>query len=167
MAVALVAATLSGVLAGAAGASSYVRPKGQSCEIGYYGKVRHHWVWVGRPRRHVKRGYVVCVPKPVTAPAPTVYAYAAHLDPTYTQNPSNALDVTFTAVASATVNGNPDPSLPSGILDLYSDGLLACSANVGGAKVSTTCDPSASFLLMMEAQISHGLSTVPVLSRRS
>ena len=81
-----------------------------------------------------------------TTPAPPqtpVVSLSAHIDPTFTQSPSNPLAVTYAASASATVTTNgvpaPDPSLPSGVLDLFSDGSLECSTNVGGSVSSANC----------------------------
>jgi hypothetical protein len=68
----------------------------------------------------------------------------AHIDPSFTQNPNNPLDVTYTYSASATETADgqtsTDASLPSGILDLYSDGSLACSINVGGSITGGACE---------------------------
>ena len=83
-------------------------------------------------------------PKKAAAKAPTPSAPASvgivtlhvHLDPSFVQSPANPLAVTYSYSASATeaVNGvtNPISDLPSGILNLYSDGLLKCSISVGG-----------------------------------
>ena len=77
-------------------------------------------------------------------PQPTpIVTLAADLDPTFTQDPANPLIVTYTYDASATqtVSGvtAPETDLPAGILDLYSDGLLACSINVGGSTTGGQC----------------------------
>lgn len=42
------------------------------------------------------------------------------------------------SAAAATLNGVPQP-LPTGVLDLYSDGTLACSINVGGSATGGNC----------------------------
>ncbi len=90
---------------------------------------------------------------PATAtPAPTtvtpstpvaVVTLDAHLDPSFTQDPSNPLAVTYSYSASATetINGvtSPASNLPSGVLNLYSEGLLKCSMNVGGSITSGEC----------------------------
>ena len=81
-----------------------------------------------------------------TTPAPPqtpVVSLAAHIDPTFTQSPSNPLAVTYAASASATVTTDgvtqADSLLPSGVLDLFSDGSLMCSTNVGGSVGSADC----------------------------
>jgi hypothetical protein len=64
------------------------------------------------------------------------------LDPSFKQSPSNPLAVTYSFSASATewVDGSERPtSLPAGFLNLYSDGLLACSINVGGSVTGGEC----------------------------
>jgi hypothetical protein len=79
---------------------------------------------------------------PVTTTAPTV-SLGVTLDPTYTQDPTNALIVTFTYSASATTTTDnvtlADSSLPSGVLNFYNDGLLACTTNVGASTSSGQC----------------------------
>jgi hypothetical protein len=62
------------------------------------------------------------------------------LDPSYTRSTSNPLDVTFTFSASATVGKSTEGRLPPGTLDLYIDGLLECSDNVGGHVDGGTCE---------------------------
>jgi hypothetical protein len=80
---------------------------------------------------------------PVIATAPSQTILHAHLDPTFVQNPTNPLAVTYSYSASAAeeLSGvvRPDPNLPSGILNLYSDGLLECSINVGGSVTGGEC----------------------------
>jgi hypothetical protein len=110
-----------------------------------------HWVWRNERRHgkvvrvHVRVSYVktehrkVCATTsptttPTTTPASVVTLTA--LDPSFTQDPTNPLAVTYHDSASATTTTGgvsaPDPTLPAGILNLYNDGLLACSINVGG-----------------------------------
>jgi hypothetical protein len=145
-------------------AKQYVlkHPKHEHCKAHYTRKVEK--VKVREHGRMVKVRETFCVyivPKkaPVTAttpagttltpttptpasPAPIV-TLQAHLDPSFVQNPSNPLAVTYSYSASATetVDGvpKPTPSLPSGILNLYSDGLLKCSINVGGSTTGGEC----------------------------
>ena len=81
-----------------------------------------------------------------TAAAPVV-SYSAYVDPTFTQNPANPLDVTYTydAGAISTLNGvttdlGATGQLPNGILNLYSNGVLECSTNVGGSATGGTCE---------------------------
>jgi hypothetical protein len=139
-------------------------PKREHCRAHYVKKVER--VKVREHGRTVKVRETVCVyvaPKktpvkattPVT-PAPTPMTLApgtpapvplvtlhAHLDPSFAQSPSNPLAVTYSYSASATetINGtpSPNPNLPTGILNLYSDGLLKCSINVGGSTTGGEC----------------------------
>ena len=121
-----------------------------------------HWVWREKHRHgkvvrvRVRVSYVktehrkVCTTTspataPTTTPTPTpapVVTLAA-LDPSFTQDPMNPLAVTYHYSASATTNTGgvsvPDPALPAGILNLYNDGLLACSINVGGSVTGGNC----------------------------
>lgn len=73
---------------------------------------------------------------PVTPPTPEL---AVELDPTFSQSPTNPLNVTFSYSASASVNGQPASSLPNGVLEFFSDGQLQCSANVGGSATGGSC----------------------------
>ena len=81
----------------------------------------------------------------LTTPTPTISAPArtvtlhVHLDPSFVQSPTNPLAVTYHYSASATVGSENEPSLPSGVLNLYSDGLLACSINVGDSVTGGEC----------------------------
>jgi hypothetical protein len=81
---------------------------------------------------------------PITPQPTPVVTLASHLDPTFTQDPANPLVATYTYDASATqtVDGvsTPETNLPAGVLDLYSDGLLACSINVGGSTTGGQCN---------------------------
>lgn len=123
-----------------------------ACKHGYVKRnVKHR-----RGHRTVRR--TICVkqrvkhpvsPKPTTpaapplAPAPVVKLHA-HLDPTFTRDPSNPFKVTYAYSASATSETlgaaltEPAP-LPEGVLNFYSDGLLACSINVGGTSTGGEC----------------------------
>jgi len=82
---------------------------------------------------------------PPSTPAPAIPEPAvtlrAHLDPSFVQSPSNPLAVTYSYSASATQagNGSPEPNLPAGVLNLYSEGLLKCSINVGGSTTGGEC----------------------------
>ena len=107
--------------------------------------------------RRVRMRQVVCVYKPqvvhsspslpLGAPDSATYGPSTLLlhdkiDPSFKQSPTNPLAVTYSFSASATesVFGAERPaSLPAGILNLYSDGLLACSINVGGAVAGGEC----------------------------
>lgn len=86
-------------------------------------------------------------PAPTTTQPPVPsYNYEAHVDPSFTQSPANPMAVTYTYTADATqtVNGKQTDlgqtgNLPGGVLQLFSDGLLACSINVGGATTGGQC----------------------------
>lgn len=80
---------------------------------------------------------VALVPIP-HAPA-RVVALQSHLDPSFVQSPTNPLAVTYAYSASATVGSEVESSLPEGFLNLYSDGLLRCSMNVGGSIAGGEC----------------------------
>jgi hypothetical protein len=110
---------------------------------------RAHYV-----KRHIKRKRrvhgrtvtlreTVCVREAPKRRANGAVKVEAKLDPAYKQSPANPLAVTYTYSASATetVEGTtiPKTDLPNGILNLYSDGLLACSKAVGGNVTGGEC----------------------------
>jgi hypothetical protein len=113
-------------------------------------RCRTHYVKRAETIKEHKHGKVVkvkqtwCVYFALKTKAPTTTTTAAAaapvlgitLDPAYTQS---GLAITYTYSATATTNGSPDSSLPAGVLSLYSDGLLACSINVGGSITGGTC----------------------------
>jgi hypothetical protein len=138
----------------------YALGHAKHCRAHYASVVRHH-------RVHGKLvAYRECVwhaPKPtakpgtvsVTVPATTVprttttpvISYKASLDPAFTQSGTDALDVTYTYTADAIetqgavqIDLAREGTLPGGVLDLYSDGALACSINVGGPTSGGTCE---------------------------
>lgn len=79
----------------------------------------------------------------IVLPLKSRSAPRAHLDPAFSQDQSNPLDVTFSYDATTIVTsvyGVTDPSIPDGVLNFYSDGSLTCSTNVGGATTSATCE---------------------------
>ncbi len=82
-------------------------------------------------------------PTPSTPAPVSLVTLHADLDPSFTQDSSNPLAVTYSYSASATetVNGvtKPTASLPPGVLNLYSEGLLKCSINVGGSITGGKC----------------------------
>jgi hypothetical protein len=137
--------------AGSALGAPAAQAKTTHCRAGYVRKVTHV-----RRRRHghvVRVRKVVCVraKKVVAKPRPTV-RYVAKVDPTFVQNPSNPLAVTYSysASASAIVNGQATDlaaigQLPAGVLNFYSAQApggpesLYCSANVGGASIGASC----------------------------
>lgn len=91
--------------------------------------------------RNVKRGAKVRLTfkaktkTPTQTPAaPAVLTLHVSLDPSFTQNPSNPLQVTYQVSASATTDGGTQTvgDLPDGVLEFFSDGSLADTMNVGG-----------------------------------
>ncbi len=72
--------------------------------------------------------------------------YSAKVDPSFTQNPANPLNVTYDYSADATQTVGTVQTdlaaigqLPSGILNLYNNGLLVCSTAVGGSVTDALC----------------------------
>jgi hypothetical protein len=143
--------------AGSAQAKQYVlkHPKREHCKAHYVRKVEHV-----KKREHgqlVKVKETVCVyvtpktsakaktPSPATAAPVRAVHLKAHLDPSFTRNPSNPFAVTYSYSASATSELLAAPlttepvSLPEGVLQLFSDGKLACSINVGGSTGGGEC----------------------------
>lgn len=82
-------------------------------------------------------------PTPMTPPPTPTITLRAYLDPSFVQSSSDPLVVTYSYSASATATltgvSTSEPSLPAGILNLYSDGLLACSINAGGSITGGEC----------------------------
>jgi hypothetical protein len=154
---ALALLTMVSGVATAKSAKQYVlkHPKHERCRRHYVRKVEKV-----KRREHghtVKVRETVCVyvaPKPVgettpkTTPAPastparTVKLHA-HLDSNFIQDPSNPFEITYSYSASASLQTAeaeaPEPNLPEGVLNLYTDGLLACSINVGGNVTGGEC----------------------------
>jgi hypothetical protein len=151
---------LSVVLATNASAKTYIPKKEHACKTGYRQETISR-----RERKHhrivrVKVRECVSVPKvkPITAappvsaaPAPTppttpptAPTITAHLDPSFTQDSTNPLEVTYSYSASASsqlTDAQPvQVNLPAGILNLYSNGLLECSMNVGGLTAGGSCE---------------------------
>jgi hypothetical protein len=98
-------------------------------------------ICVRKGSRHHRPG---TTPQPHGLPPGTKPGVTLHdrLDPSFKQSPTNPLAVTysFSASASESVNGSErSTSLPAGFLNLYSDGLLACSINVGGSVTGGEC----------------------------
>ncbi len=119
------------------------RPKREHCKAHYVKKIskvkkREH----GRTVKFRETFCVYVAPKKAAATAPaTVMGVAAHarLDG-FRQNAADPLVVTYSYSASADqLGGDVASSLPSGVLVFYSDGLLVCSLNVGGAVTSGEC----------------------------
>ncbi len=123
---------------------NYPLGRAKTCRVNYHKVNREHWVTVHGKR--VKRTYVDCVyraPKTTLqaiATSPTTITVAptlgVRLDPSYVQSTANPLKVTWSYSASANVDGNPDPSLPSGVLEFFSNGVLVDSTDVGGSVTS-------------------------------
>jgi len=158
--IALIAIALSLASSGIAQAKQYVlkHPKREHCKAHYVRKVEH--VKKREHGRLVKVKETVCVyaaPKPSVKVAPTPPLAAlpparalhlkAHLDPSFTRDPSDPFKVTYAYSASATVETaalataaiTESTPLPEGVLSLYNDGLLACSINVGGSATGGEC----------------------------
>lgn len=125
-------------------ALGYVPKHGVACHRGYVTK--HRVVKRHDHRRRVR----VCVKRHSGAtPSPSRRTVLhAHLDPTFTRDPSDPFRVTYQfsasatseAVASASASSVEEPApLPSGVLALYSDGSLECAINVGGAVNEGKC----------------------------
>ncbi|MGH2878964.1 MAG: hypothetical protein ACRDK4_05070 [Solirubrobacteraceae bacterium] len=147
------AATLMLAAAFAASASAHPVKHHLHCKPHYVKRtvtIRKH-----RHGRLVKVHKTVCVKVKVKAqptPAPQAVAPAsraiklkAHLDPSFTRDPSDPFKVTYAYSASATsellaapLTAEPAP-LPEGVLSLYNDGLLACSINVGATAAGGEC----------------------------
>lgn len=111
-------------------------------------RIREHGKWVHVVREVVEyRTVTTCplivpatttttVPAPQTPPAPVL---SVHLDPSFTQDASNPLRVTYAYSASASINGVTQTLLPAGVLEMFSDGSLACSTGVGGSATGGNC----------------------------
>ena len=85
------------------------------------------------------------LPDTPSLPSPAVRSVKlhAHLDPTFTQSEWDPTAITYLYSASATEEAEGKsaqaPMLPEGVLSLYSDGLLECAMNVGGAVTGGQC----------------------------
>jgi len=138
-----------------ASAKQYIlkHPKHEHCRAHYVRKVEKV---KRRERGHtVKVRETVCVyvapkaPAKVTTPAPATTPVSptvklhAHLDPSFVQDPTDPFQITYSYSASAGLQTAgaeaPEPNLPEGVLNLYADGLLACSINVGGNVTGGEC----------------------------
>lgn len=131
-------------------------PKHEHCRAHYVKRLEAHrvhgkrvkqtWCVYVAPKIETS-GTAPAVAPPATAPAATTakpsYSLHARLDPSFTQDPADPLDVTYSYSASAeTLSENiaqATPSLPSGVLAFYSEGLLACSIDVGGETTGGEC----------------------------
>lgn len=143
--------------------ATYALGKARKCRADFVKKTEKHKV-KGKEVRYVACVYVaprVVTPAPAPTPVPTPtpagntgtstppvpsYSYKAHLDPSFVQSPSNPMAVVYTFTADATetlgatqIDTAQQGILPSGILDLYSQGTLVCSINVGGSTDGGTC----------------------------
>lgn len=148
--------------AGAAKSPHRYSPRhGTKCHKAYKRVVkhrRHHRTKVFCVKRAARKHRATPTVAPTIAPTATTAPQAlapekaklhAHLDPEYVQNPLNPFEVTYAYSASATqeVAGTaartaaveePAP-LPSGVLSLYSDGMLECAINVGSGVEGSEC----------------------------
>jgi hypothetical protein len=141
--------SLVSAAAASAPASQYrlLHPAREHCRAHYARQSRTIHRRVHGRRVTVHRTLCVRV-KPATPPvsrppaSPSKPVLHAGLDPSFTQSAANPLAVTYAYSASAieTVGGGSRPApLPPGILNLYSDGSLVCSINVGGTATSGSC----------------------------
>jgi hypothetical protein len=165
------------VISSASGAAkkptTYVPKPGARCDSGYDRGTKRITVKVKERKRVKGRWRIVAVTKTeaeavctlvkktktvasttttstttTTTIAPQVHVtYGASVDPSFSQDVSNPLDVTYSysADATSTVNGQSvdlgaEGQLPQGVLDFYSGGLLACSMNVGGSTLGGGCE---------------------------
>lgn len=138
-------------------ASAHPKHKPLRCKSGYQRETRKI-----KERRHGKMVRVrveVCVKRqalsktatpPMQAPAPTrTVKLHAHLDPSFTRDPTDPFKVIYAYSASATsetlsggvvlAQAAESAPLPEGVLELYSDGSLACAINVGGSTTGGEC----------------------------
>ncbi len=155
-----------GALAQAKALEQYVLKTHRHCKAHYVKKVEHVKVKKHGHARVVNETFCVrlasktVLPKvvsPITPPGPVVTPPAssvpapapghveavlhAHIDPSFVQSPTDPYKVTYQYSASATEgsSGTPVANLPEGVLNLFSDGLLACSINVGGQVMGGEC----------------------------
>lgn len=103
-------------------------------------RVKVHGKWKTKTVNVRKPGCVFVAPKILTGGSTTTGIDRAKIDPDFTQNQTNPLDVTFTYSASAT-NG----PLADGVLDFYwgdssSSQTLGCSMNVDAKVTGGTCE---------------------------
>jgi hypothetical protein len=132
--------------AASAPASQYrlLHPAREHCRAHYTRRSRtiHRRVHGRRLTIHQTMCVRVAPKAPTSKPAaPAKPVLHARLDPSFTQSPTNPLAVTYSYSASAieTAGGSRPAPLPPGILNLYSDGWLACSINVGGTVTGGSC----------------------------
>lgn len=139
-----------------------VQRKRIACKAGYHRKtvrvkkrIRRHHRWIVVRHHHrivwVKRSRCVQVkhhaPKTSPASSPTLTAptaapsvIRAGIDPTYTQDPSNNLIVTWDYSASSTVSPLPDGTLSLTVQEPNKTGSSGgCTMNVGGTITGGTC----------------------------
>jgi hypothetical protein len=144
-------------------------PNKQHCKAHYVKRVEHVTKRVHGRKRQVRETVCVRIqvkpkaiapiatpPKatvPAAIPSPTPghrITLHSHLDPSFVQDPQHPFDVTYSFSASATqvtdslsdsapITPEEPASLPAGYLNLYNDGSLACSINVGGDTTGGEC----------------------------
>lgn len=110
---------------------TYALRHARSCRVGFEKRTERHKVRI-HGRLEMRR-YVACVYVPAVQPR-------AAIDPDYTQNATNPLDVTWTYSASV-----PSGSLPTGVLEFFwgptaQSQTLGCSMNVGPSLAGGKCE---------------------------
>jgi hypothetical protein len=78
-------------------------------------------------------------PTPSPSPPAPTRTVTLHTHLSFAQSQTNPAAVTYHYSASATVGSEDEPNLPAGVLNLYSEGLLKCSVNVGGSIIGGEC----------------------------
>jgi hypothetical protein len=150
----------SAILATNASAKTYVPKPHAKCKGGYIAKtVTKRELKGKRPHRHVVKVKVrECVSKPkakpvtttttttvttpVSTPAPTApTTVRATIDPSFTEDPSNPMSVTFTYGASDVGAGSlPDGTITLGIFEHdQTAASYQCTSNVGGGQDTASC----------------------------
>lgn len=146
----LLAGTLALILSSSAHAAHGHHHKSLHCKPPAVGRHRtihrhHRKVHVTvcvrpKPKHHASTAPSFGAPTPTPAPPAVLHA---HLDPTFARDHKDPMHVTYSYSAAAleTHEGQlvANSALPEGVLSLYSDGLLKCSINVGGAIVGGEC----------------------------
>jgi hypothetical protein len=97
-------------------------------------------------RTNGKVKLVLAMPVSKVAVVKPKVSYSTSVDPTFTQSPTNPLEVTYAVSADAveTINGTTENlattgQLPAGILNFFSQGTLECALNVGGSDDGGAC----------------------------
>jgi len=139
---------------------TYALGHAKKCKVDFVKKTERHKV-KGKEKRYIACVYVAPkiavsgiptqtnpnLPATTTPTTPaTSISYSAHVDPSFVQSQMNPLAVTYSYDADAiSTQGTQQTDLdsvgqlPTGILNLYSNGSLACSMNVGGSTTGGQC----------------------------